>query len=73
MKSSLLTCTIISLTSMRTLGLQAEQGFYFVGKDLSGILKQKFQELIGDETAGPQEVEVVMGRTLQVCAALFCA
>ncbi|KAF3452889.1 hypothetical protein FNV43_RR03322 [Rhamnella rubrinervis] len=44
----------------------AEQGFYFVGKDLSGFLKQKFQELIGQEKAGPQEVEVVMGRTLQV-------
>ncbi|KAJ9141239.1 hypothetical protein P3X46_031800 [Hevea brasiliensis] len=44
----------------------AEQGFYFVGKDLSGLLKQKFQELIGKQTAVPQKVEVVMGRTLQV-------
>ncbi|TXG60885.1 hypothetical protein EZV62_012248 [Acer yangbiense] len=44
----------------------AEQGFYFIGKGLSGLLKQKFQELIGDHKAGPQEVEVVMGRTLQV-------
>ncbi|KAJ9162913.1 hypothetical protein P3X46_022650 [Hevea brasiliensis] len=44
----------------------AEQGFYFVGKDLSGLLKLKFQELVGEQTAGPQEVEVVMGRTLQV-------
>ncbi|KAF5461285.1 hypothetical protein F2P56_017398 [Juglans regia] len=44
----------------------AEQGFYFIGKDLSGILKQKFQQLIADHTASPQEVEVVMGRTLQV-------
>ncbi|XP_041022241.1 AFG1-like ATPase [Juglans microcarpa x Juglans regia] len=44
----------------------AEQGYYFIGKDLSGILKQKFQQLIADHTASPQEVEVVMGRTLQV-------
>ncbi|KAF3949322.1 hypothetical protein ACB098_01G335600 [Castanea mollissima] len=44
----------------------AEQGFYFIGKDISGFLKQKFQQLIGEHTAGPQEVEVVMGRTLQV-------
>ncbi|KAK6151532.1 hypothetical protein DH2020_014167 [Rehmannia glutinosa] len=39
----------------------AEQGFYFVGKHLSGLLKQKFQQLIGDQEAVPQEVEVVMG------------
>ncbi|GMY35536.1 AFG1-like ATPase [Fagus crenata] len=44
----------------------AEQGFYFIGKDISGFLKQKFQQLIGEHTASPQEVEVVMGRTLQV-------
>ncbi|KAL5842196.1 hypothetical protein ACOSQ3_012799 [Xanthoceras sorbifolium] len=44
----------------------AQQGFYFIGKDSSSLLKQKFQELIGDHKAGPQEVEVVMGRTLQV-------
>ncbi|KAK7854947.1 afg1-like atpase [Quercus suber] len=44
----------------------AEQGFYFIGKDLSGFLKQKFQQLIGEQTASPQEVEVVMGRTLQM-------
>ncbi|XAR65547.1 Hexokinase [Bertholletia excelsa] len=44
----------------------AEEGFYFVGKDLSSFLMQKFQELIGKHTAYPQEVEVVMGRTLQV-------
>uniref|UniRef100_A0A5B7AYE6 Putative lactation elevated protein 1 n=1 Tax=Davidia involucrata TaxID=16924 RepID=A0A5B7AYE6_DAVIN len=44
----------------------AEQGFYFVEKELSGLLKQKFQQLIGEHTAGPQEVEVIMGRTLQV-------
>ncbi|KAF5742106.1 lactation elevated protein 1 [Tripterygium wilfordii] len=44
----------------------AEEGFYFVGKDKSSLLKEKFQHLIGEETASPQEVEVVMGRTLQV-------
>ncbi|XP_048337504.1 uncharacterized protein LOC125424347 isoform X2 [Ziziphus jujuba] len=44
----------------------SEQGFYFIGKDLSVFLKQKFQQLIGQDKACPQEVEVVMGRTLQV-------
>ncbi|XP_057767237.1 uncharacterized protein LOC130987654 [Salvia miltiorrhiza] len=44
----------------------AEQGFYFVGKHLTGLLKQKFYQLIGEHTASPQEVEVVMGRKLQV-------
>ncbi|CAH8318068.1 unnamed protein product [Eruca vesicaria subsp. sativa] len=44
----------------------AEEGFYFIGKDISGLLKQKFQQLVGDEPAGPQVVEVVMGRKLQV-------
>ncbi|XWS73145.1 hypothetical protein CRYUN_Cryun02cG0100500 [Craigia yunnanensis] len=44
----------------------AEQGFYFIGKDLSGLLKQKFELLIGEHVASPQVVEVVMGRTLQV-------
>ncbi|XP_043696023.1 AFG1-like ATPase isoform X2 [Telopea speciosissima] len=44
----------------------AEQGFYFVGEELSGLLKQKFEQLIGEHSACPQEVEVVMGRTLQV-------
>lgn len=28
---------------------------------------QKFKELLGEHTAHPQEVEVVMGRKLQVC------
>ncbi|XP_050130579.1 uncharacterized protein LOC126607150 isoform X3 [Malus sylvestris] len=46
--------------------LKAEQGFYFVGKDLSGFLKQSFQQLIGEHEAVPQEAEVVMGRTLKV-------
>ncbi|KAL9688784.1 hypothetical protein QQ045_033208 [Rhodiola kirilowii] len=44
----------------------AEQGFYFVGKDSVDLLKKKFQFLIGDHVAGPQEVEVVMGRKLLV-------
>ncbi|KAK9932062.1 hypothetical protein M0R45_019313 [Rubus argutus] len=44
----------------------AEQGFYFVGKDLSGLLKEKFQQLLGDHEAHPEEAEVVMGRTLKV-------
>lgn len=46
--------------------VQAEEGFYFIGKDISGLLKQKFQLLVGDQPAGPQVVEVVMGRKLQV-------
>ncbi|XP_073278565.1 uncharacterized protein [Primulina huaijiensis] len=44
----------------------AQQGFYFVGLHLSSILKQKFEQLIGEQVAVPQEVEVVMGRKLQV-------
>ncbi|KAM6573481.1 hypothetical protein CsatA_017561 [Cannabis sativa] len=52
----------------------SQQGFYFVGKDLFDFLKQRFEELIGEHKAGPQEVEVVMGRTLQVpLAADGCA
>ncbi|XP_022749470.1 AFG1-like ATPase isoform X3 [Durio zibethinus] len=43
-----------------------EQGFYFIGKDLSSLLKEKFQHLISEYIASPQVVEVVMGRTLQV-------
>ncbi|KAG2248355.1 hypothetical protein Bca52824_087983 [Brassica carinata] len=54
--------------------LKAEKGFYFIGRDISGLLKQKFQQLVGDEPAGPQVVEVVMGRKLQVpLAADGCA
>nr|XP_010927973.1 AFG1-like ATPase [Elaeis guineensis] len=49
----------------RKLG-SAEQGFYFVGKEYSELLKQKFYQLIGQEIPGPQVVEVVMGRQLQV-------
>ncbi|GAB2218236.1 hypothetical protein Droror1_Dr00001455 [Drosera rotundifolia] len=44
----------------------AEQGFYFIGKDLPGLLEAKFQLLIGKSKAHPQEVEVVMGRTLKI-------
>ncbi|KAL0688736.1 hypothetical protein Bca4012_088413 [Brassica carinata] len=52
----------------------AEEGFYFIGRDISGLLKQKFQQLVGDEPACPQVVEVVMGRKLQVpLAADGCA
>ncbi|CAH9142312.1 unnamed protein product [Cuscuta epithymum] len=43
-----------------------EEGFYFIGKDLSSLLMQKFQTLVGQHDAVPQEVEVVMGRKLQV-------
>lgn len=47
--------------------VQAEQGFYFIGTDLSTLLKQKYQELLGGNlVARPQVVEVVMGRKLQV-------
>ncbi|KAF7850907.1 hypothetical protein BT93_L4882 [Corymbia citriodora subsp. variegata] len=47
--------------------LKAEQGSYFVGKDSSAYLLQKFQQLIGEHTtARPQEVEVIMGRKLKV-------
>lgn len=54
-----------SSTDYRTM-TSAEQGFYFVGLEYSGLLKQKFQQLIGQETPVPQVVEVVMGRQLQV-------
>lgn len=55
---------------MFALELQAEEGFYFIGTDLSGFLKQKFHQLIGEHIATPQEVEVVMGRKLKVFAKL---
>ncbi|KAL5563939.1 hypothetical protein UlMin_033686 [Ulmus minor] len=54
-----------SSTDYRKLTLN-QQGFYYIGQDLSAFLKEKFQELIGQEKAVPQEVEVVMGRKLQV-------
>ncbi|XP_010687669.2 uncharacterized protein LOC104901762 [Beta vulgaris subsp. vulgaris] len=43
-----------------------EQGFYLVGLDMSGLLKAKFQQLIEEHQPQAQEVEVVMGRKLQV-------
>ncbi|XP_076910757.1 uncharacterized protein LOC143568488 [Bidens hawaiensis] len=44
----------------------AEEGFYFV-KSESDFLMQKFKELVGEQhTPQPHEVEVVMGRKLQV-------
>lgn len=58
---------------MTMLGPQAQHGFYFVGKESSSLLKQKFQQLIGEEKACPQEVGVVMGRTLQVGAKICFA
>ncbi|CAN0912237.1 5'-nucleotidase domain-containing protein DDB_G0275467 [Linum grandiflorum] len=54
--------------------LKAEQGFYFVGKNIAGLLKQTFQELVGKHEVGSVEVEVVMGRKLEVpFAANGCA
>ncbi|KAG9154625.1 hypothetical protein Leryth_022711 [Lithospermum erythrorhizon] len=44
----------------------AEEGFYFVGENLYGFLKQKFLQLVGDHRPYSQYVEVVMGRTLHV-------
>lgn len=55
-----------SIFPFQLLSWQAQLGFYFVGKELSAFLKEKFQELIGEHSASPQEVEVVMGRKLQV-------
>ncbi|KAL0453881.1 UNVERIFIED_CONTAM: AFG1-like ATPase [Sesamum latifolium] len=46
--------------------LKAQQGFYFVGRHLSSLLNQKFQQLIAEHVATPQEVELIMGRKLQV-------
>ncbi|KAL5583479.1 hypothetical protein UlMin_015921 [Ulmus minor] len=54
-----------SSTDYRKLTLN-QQGFYYIGQDLSTFLKEKFQDLIGQEKVVPQEVEVVMGRKLQV-------
>lgn len=44
----------------------AGHGFYLIGEKASEVLKKTFQELIGGHRAHPQEVEVVMGRKLQV-------
>lgn len=46
--------------------MQAEEGFYFIQNGTSNFLMQRFRDLIGEHTAQPQEVEVVMGRTLKV-------
>nr|XP_018678543.1 PREDICTED: lactation elevated protein 1-like isoform X3 [Musa acuminata subsp. malaccensis] len=55
---------ISSSTDYRKMG-SAENGYYFIGK-YSGLLREKFHQLIGAEKPGPQVVEVVMGRKLQV-------
>ncbi|KAI7746972.1 hypothetical protein M8C21_018814, partial [Ambrosia artemisiifolia] len=44
----------------------AEEGFYFIQKGTSDFLMQRFKELIGEHIARPREVEVVMGRKLEV-------
>ncbi|KAK6944303.1 ATPase, AFG1-like [Dillenia turbinata] len=49
----------------------AQQGYYFVGEDFaslirSGLLVQEFKLLVGEHEPHPQEVDVVMGRTLRV-------
>ncbi|KAL6660896.1 hypothetical protein ACP70R_000280 [Stipagrostis hirtigluma subsp. patula] len=49
-----------SAVDYRQLG-SAEQGFYFVGKHYTTLLKQKLQSLIGDEEPRPQTVEVPLG------------
>ncbi|XP_063936722.1 uncharacterized protein LOC108225133 isoform X2 [Daucus carota subsp. sativus] len=56
---------ICSSTDYRKM-TSAEQGFYFVEKYPSGLLKQKFEQLISHHKAVPQKVEVIMGRRLQV-------
>ncbi|KAL2481073.1 AFG1-like ATPase family protein [Abeliophyllum distichum] len=43
-----------------------EQGFYIVGTNLSSLVSRKFQQLVGEHRAVQQDVEVVMGRKLQV-------
>lgn len=65
LKERCVVCEIGSSTDYRKM-TSAELGFYFVGKNLSGVLMQKFQQLVGDHTPHPHEVEVVMGRTLPV-------
>ncbi|KAJ9550957.1 hypothetical protein OSB04_015002 [Centaurea solstitialis] len=44
----------------------AEEGFYFIQNGTSDFLMHRFNELIGENMAHPQEAELVMGRTLQV-------
>ncbi|KAM7268330.1 hypothetical protein ACFE04_010496 [Oxalis oulophora] len=56
----------LSLLFLRDYDGMAQQGFYFIDKNLTDFLLEKFQELIGEHKAVPQEVEVVMGRKLQI-------
>ncbi|XP_022922016.1 AFG1-like ATPase [Cucurbita moschata] len=65
LKERCVTHEIGSATDYRKM-TSAERGFYFVGNGASTFLKQKFQQLIGKSIARPHEVEVVMGRILQV-------
>ncbi|KAG7023421.1 AFG1-like ATPase [Cucurbita argyrosperma subsp. argyrosperma] len=65
LKERCVTHEIGSATDYRKM-TSAERGFYFVGNGASTFLKQKFQQLIGKSIAHPHEVEVVMGRILQV-------
>lgn len=51
--------------------LQAEESFYFVKSGSSDFLMQKFKELVGEHTVHFHEVEVVMGRNLQVCPCVY--
>ncbi|KAJ9557771.1 hypothetical protein OSB04_012385 [Centaurea solstitialis] len=44
----------------------AEEGFYFIKNESSDFLMEKFKDLVGEHSVRPQEVEVVMGRKLQV-------
>ncbi|WOK92659.1 lactation elevated protein 1-like isoform X4 [Canna indica] len=54
--------------------MQAEKGYYFVEMKNTGLLKEKFHQLIGSEKPDPQVVEVVMGRKLEIpLAANGCA
>lgn len=54
-----------SSTDYRKLN-DAEEGFYFYGEGASVRLREKFQILTDGNLAKPTEVEVVMGRKLQV-------
>ncbi|MED6157140.1 hypothetical protein PIB30_020641 [Stylosanthes scabra] len=43
-----------------------EEGFYFIDRGSSAFLKKKFQQLVGEGTSTPQEVEAMMGRKTKV-------
>ncbi|XP_078173908.1 uncharacterized protein LOC144567602 isoform X2 [Carex rostrata] len=64
-KERCLVHAIGSSTDYRKIG-SAEQGFYFIGHKYNDYLKQKFLQLVGNDTPQPQIVEVVMGRKLKV-------